>query len=151
MLDNKRYNSEKGSTLLELLVVMSLLVVIMVALVSLIVLSLSTIQKSKLRARATEIAQSGMERVREEKNKERTCIAGGYNCEWDDFVTDCTNNISTWVSADPDYTVDATCSEAAATGVVTVNIAIEWSFGGKDYDVNLKTEFFPPEEKPIYR
>lgn len=137
-----------GQALFELLLVVALLVLILTAVVSLVVASLATVQKSRLRARAGTIAQDGMEGIRL-KHSEYL----GAN-DWETFRDSCGANKSSWAWDGVDtsgYTVDAICATPTPSGnKLIVGTEVEWEFGGKTYDLDIDSEL-GPREGQIYR
>jgi Tfp pilus assembly protein PilV len=143
--------SNKGAALLELVFVMALLVVILVALVSLVVFSLSTIQKSRLRSRASAIAEQGVENVRAKRDE----YLNSSIKTWDNFKDDCKSSISSidWSGSFDDeggiFSRVETCVDAPAEKV-KVTMTVNWTFGGTPSSVILETEFGRKKDS-IYR
>lgn len=137
--------------MLELLIVVSVLVILMVALVSLSVTSLATVQKSRLRTKAANIAQEGLENIRQKREEENTACLG-YHCEWDEFKNQCSTNAAALAFPDPSPTGEiflrtASCSASTKiTDGVTVDIGVSWPFGEKTYNVVLETDLGPKVE-----
>lgn len=133
---------KRGQALIELVLVTGLLSLILVALVSLTVVSLSTIQKTRLRTRATSIAQQGLENFRARRDQ----------LAWDDFGEQCTADPITMANmSNPGlkYTLSATCSEISPTSINT-KVVVGWTFGGKSSNVELGTTLNQPNNA-IYR
>lgn len=127
--------------------VVGLLGLILVVLVSLIVVSLAMVQKSRLRARATAIAEEGIERIKAKRGEEE------YINDWDEFKSICGGDAQDWAYGSDTIptaypTVQAECEEVGDDVKVTTTVG--WQFGGEWYDVVVDTEF-GPREKGIFR
>ncbi|MDP3983305.1 MAG: hypothetical protein Q8Q65_04510 [bacterium] len=138
----KNYTRQNGQALIELVLVTGMLALILVTLVSLSVASLATVQKSRLRTRATTIAQQGLENIRSKRDQ----------LNWVDFTTGCSSsqagNWAAMVSDGNPYSSDAVC---VMTGTVAnIEVTVAWAFGGKSDSVILEMALSQPGEA-IYR
>jgi len=138
----KNHTRQNGQALIELVLVTGMLALILVTLVSLSVASLATVQKSRLRTRATTIAQQGLENIRSKRDQ----------LNWVDFTTGCSSsqagNWAAMVNDGNPYSSDAVC---AMTGTVAnIEVTVAWAFGGKSDSVILEMALSQPGEA-IYR
>ena len=137
----KNHTRQNGQALIELVLVTGMLALILVTLVSLSVGSLATVQKSRLRTRATTIAQQGLENIRSKRDQ----------LNWTDFTTGCSSQARTWaamVNDENPYSSDAVC--AINGTVANIEVTVNWAFGGKSDSVILEMALSQPGEA-IYR
>jgi len=142
ILKNNLSTQKNGQALIELIFVVGLFSTILVALISLTIVSLSTVQKSRLRTRATTIAQQGLENIR--ANRDRL--------SWVDFTTDCPGEVEVWAEMDTVsglFIPTATC--AINSGRADIIISVNWAFGNKsDYNVSISSALYEADTA-IYR
>ena len=138
----KNYTRQNGQALIELVLVTGMLALILVTLVSLSVASLATVQKSRLRTRATTIAQQGLENIRSKRDQ----------LNWVDFTTGCSSsqagNWAAMVSDGNPYSSGAVCDMNGT--VANIEVIVSWAFGGKSDSVILEMALSQPGEA-IYR
>ena len=138
----KNYTRQGGQALIELVLVTGMLALILVTLVSLSVASLATVQKSRLRTRATTIAQQGLENIRSKRDQ----------LNWVDFTTGCSSsqagNWAAMVSDGNPYSSNAVCAMNGT--VANIEVTVAWAFGGKSDSVILEMALSQPGEA-IYR
>ena len=140
----KNHTRQGGQALIELVLVTGMLALILVTLVSLSVASLATVQKSRLRTRATTIAQQGLENIRSKRDQ----------LNWVDFTTGCSSsqagNWAAMVSDGNPYSSDAVCAVNSTVTVANIEVTVAWAFGGKSDSVILEMTLSQPGEA-IYR
>ena len=93
MKKKRQFKNQKGFSLLETLVAISVFVLVLSALISLTVISLRSFEVAKQKYLAAKIAQEGMELLINKKDNHIYCLKSGKPCPIDDWQD---NLIGSW-------------------------------------------------------
>ncbi|RJQ37115.1 hypothetical protein C4559_03995 [Candidatus Microgenomates bacterium] len=128
------HNSEKGQTLIEILIAMSAAVIVLSAITLTVISALSNAQYSKNQNLATQYAQEGMEVVRKIRDNDWNAFAGfsGKYClskgsfNLGNSVAVCSQNVDLFVREININPNSADCNSGTQTQVA---VSVKWSDG----------------------
>lgn len=137
--------NNKGQTLMELIVVISVSIIVIGGLVFAIISSLRNAQFSKNQSQATKLAQEGIERVRTGRDRDRPISVFGVD------------TVSSWNGTEPiwDYQISISggCEDSNLSGKCYFNVDSTGQLDG----VGFASTSFPsgaegiPSDSPIFR
>jgi type II secretory pathway pseudopilin PulG len=126
----KKLSSQKGQTLIEMMIALSIVVLVLLALITLITVSLRNASFSKNHSLATQYAQEALEEVRALRDQEG----------WEDFEDACDENFSSLLTPLPSM-FNRTIDCEGSVNSKTVTATVSWTDGTGTHNSVLTTHF----------